>query len=568
MGNLENDKQKKIQEIVSIIKLASLLFSGIVFLRYFFNGNDLIKITVKTYYNFFSFSRVILVLILVLIYFIWSFSTIKKIDFKYINIVQALENYIFVLLFAIAILYSGKNTSDYKFIFLFIIIASTIQQGMKQGMIVAVISSIFILGLDLIYDPNEVVNQFFSNDLILSGVFILTAWPLGFYVKIENEHIRVLEGLANEDGLTGIYNHRFFYDALGGIMEISKKENNLVSMMLIDIDYFKVYNDVNGHQMGDEVLKSIGFILKNSFRKDDIVARYGGEEFAIILPNTSEKDAIKLAEKLRSKIEKTYFRGEENQPNGKVTVSIGISIYPDKAKDAIELFKSADDALYRAKFFDKNRVESYTSILEELKIDTEDEHIDIITSIKTLISVINAKDKYTYGHVERVVIYSRLLADKLELSEKNKKDLIYGAYMHDIGKINIPKEILNKNMPLTNEEWEIMKQHSINGVEIVKSVESLKESIPLILHHHERYDGKGYPDNLKGNEIPYLVRILTVVDCFDAMTSSRPYNKRKTYKEAIGELKRCSGTQFDKDIVDAFVEVIMESENGFGYIGA
>ena len=246
-----------------------------------------------------------------------------------------------------------------------------------------------------------------------------------------------------------------------------------------------------------------------------------------------------------------------------MTVSIGISIYPDKAKNDIELVKSADDALYRAKFFDKNRVEIYTSILDELKNDIEDEHIDIITSIKTLISVINAKDKYTYAHVERVVIYCRLLADKLELNEKDKKNLIYGAYMHDIGKINIPKEVLNKNMPLTNEEWEVMKRHSLNGVEIIKPVESLSEIIPLILYHHEKYDGTGYPDNLKGNNIPYLVRMLTVADCFDAMTSSRPYNKRKTYKEAIDELKRCCGTQFDTDIVNAFIEVIMESKEIF-----
>jgi len=565
MGNLKDDKQKKIEEIVSIIKLASLLFSGIVFLRYFFNGSDLMKITEKAYYNPFSYFGVIIVLILLLTYFIWSFAIVKKIDLKYINIVKLSENLLFVLLFTIVIFYSGKNASDYKLIFLFIIIASTIQQGMKQGMIMACISSTFILALDLIMGtPNAQVNQFFENDLILAGVFILTAWPLGFYVKIENEHIRKLEGLANEDGLTGLYNHRFFYDALEGIMKVCEKENKPVAMIFIDIDYFKNYNDVNGHQMGDEVLKTIGFMLKDSFRKDDIVARYGGEEFAIIFPNTSEIDATKLAEKLRSKVEKTYFNGEENQPNGKLTVSIGISTYPDKAKNAIELFKSADDALYRAKFFDKNRVEVYTSILDELKNDIEDEHIDIITSIKTLISVINAKDKYTYGHVERVVIYSRLLADKLELNEKNKKELIYGAYMHDIGKINIPKEILNKNMPLTSEEWEIMKQHSLNGVEIIKSVGSLKEIIPIILHHHERYDGNGYPGNLKGEDIPYLVRMLTVVDCFDAMTSSRPYNKRKTYKEAIEELKKCSGTQFDKGIADAFIKVIMESEGAFG----
>jgi len=563
MGNLKDDKQKKIREIVSIVKLASLLFSGLVFLKYFFNGSSITEITANTNYSFISFF--VLILILLFIYVVWSFSTIKKINFKYIKIIQCMENFIFILLFIVVIFYSGKNASDYKFLFLFIIITSTLQQGMKQGMIVACISSTFILSLDLIMgNPNVQVNQFFQNDLILAGVFILTAWPLGFYVKIENEHIRKLESLANEDGLTGLYNHRFFYDALDILMKICEKGNKPVAMMFIDIDYFKIYNDVNGHQMGDEVLRTIGFILKNSFRRNDVVARYGGEEFAIILPNTSESDAIKLAEKLRSKIEKTYFSGEENQPNGKLTVSIGISIYPDKAKNAIELFKSADDALYRAKFFEKNKVETYTSILDELKIDTEDEHIDIITSIKTLISVINAKDKYTYGHVERVVIYSRLLADKLELNDKNKKDLVYGAYMHDIGKINIPKEILNKNMPLTSEEWEVMKQHSVNGVEIIKSVESLKEIAPLILHHHERYDGKGYPGNLKGDNIPYLVRMLTVVDCFDAMTSSRPYNKRKTYKEAIDELKKCRGTQFDKDIADAFIQVIMESENGFG----
>lgn len=558
MNNLEEDKQKKIQEIVSIVKLTSLLFSGIIFIRYYFNRIDTKVYQKESYYSLISLFGGFF--ILASIYFVWIFSTVKKIGSKYINIVQLLENLIFILLFIIVILNSGKNTSDYKFLFLFIIISSTIQLGIKHGMIIASISSVFILGLDIMCQPTVLINQYFENDLILAGVFILTAWPLGFYVKTENEHIRKLEALANKDGLTGVYNHRFFYDALGEIMETCEKENSQVSMIFMDIDYFKTYNDLYGHQKGDEVLRTIGLILNNSVGEKDVVARYGGEEFAIILPNTSELDAIKLAEKVRREIEKTYFHGEENQPNGKLTVSIGISIYPNKAKNAIELVKSADDALYRAKFFDKNRVETYTSILDELKVDIEDEHIDIITSIKTLISVINAKDKYTYGHVERVVAYSRLLANKLELNERDKKNLIYGAYMHDIGKINISKEILNKNMPLTEDEWEIMKQHSLNGLDIIKPVESLKDIIPLILYHHERYDGKGYPDKLQGESIPYLVRMLTVVDCFDAMTSSRPYNKRRTYEEAIEELKRCSGTQFDTDIVNAFIEVIMESK--------
>jgi len=558
MTRLEDNKQRKILEILSIVKLFSLLFLGIIILSKLFKDSNSFE-NVK--YNIYNLMLCLCIaFILSAVYFIWAFSVVKRFSIKYTNAIQLAENFIFVLIFAGAVFYTGAYASDYKFMFLFIIITATIQQGMEHGILLATSSSLFILALDIICDPQKLVNQYFQNDLILSGVFILTAWTLGFYVKTENEHIIKLESLANEDGLTGVYNHRFFYDSLREIMEVSKNENKSVSMIFMDIDYFKNYNDINGHQMGDEVLKTIGLILKNSFREGDIVARYGGEEFAVLLPETSEKEAISLAELVRSKIEKTYFQGEENQPNDKLTVSIGISIYPEKAKNEIELVKSADDALYRAKFFDKNRVETYTSILDELKIDTKEEHIDIITSIKTLISVINAKDKYTYGHVERVVIYSRLLADKLGLNEKDKKNLIYGAYIHDVGKIGISKEILNKNMPLTKAEWEIMKQHSFNGVEIIKPVESLKDIIPLILHHHERYDGNGYPDKLKGDNIPYLVRMLTVVDCFDAMTSSRPYNIRKTYEEAIEELKRCSGTQFDTAIAKAFIEVIKENK--------
>ena len=549
MGKIEDSKRKQINDIVSVVKLSSLSFAGIGFFKYFFDHN-------LDYSNdiFAMYIIIAAILTLALIYGIWAFSTIKKFEQKFIKHIHVVENFIFILIFLVLILLSGAEVSDYKFLFLFIIITTTIQSGMKQGMIIASVSSVIVLGMDLIYAPNN-----FENDLILAGVFFLTAWPLGFYVKVESEHIKKLENLANEDGLTGVYNHRFFYDALEEKVIISKKDNSPISMIFIDIDYFKHYNDLYGHQKGDEILKAIGLILKNSVRKNDIVARYGGEEFAIILPDTSEKDAVTIAENIRRKVEKTYFEGEENQPNGKLTVSIGASVYPDKAKNSIELIKSADDALYRAKFFNKNRVETYTSILDELKDDIDEKHIDIVTSIKTLISVINAKDRYTYGHVERVVIYSRMLADKLVLSEDDKKTLIYGAYMHDIGKIHVSKDILNKKMPLTNEEWEELKQHSSNGVEIIKSVESLQHISPLILHHHEKYDGTGYPNNLKGEEIPFLARVLTVVDSFDAMTSNRPYNKRKTYTQAVDELKRCSGIQFDPFIAEAFAEVILES---------
>lgn len=282
----------------------------------------------------------------------------------------------------------------------------------------------------------------------------------------------------------------------------------------------------------------------------------GGEEFAVILPGISEEEARGFAEEIRGKIEGAYFSGQENQPNGNLTVSLGVSHYPTKAKSDMELIKSADDALYRAKFFNRNRVESYTSILDELKKEIDEKDVELITSIKTLISVINAKDRYTYAHTERVVLYSRLLGEKLGLSEEDQKMLRYGAYMHDIGKINIPKEVLNKKMPLEKEEWERLREHPLEGVEIIRPVTSLSSAIPIITHHHEHYNGEGYPAGLKGEEIPYLARVLTVVDSFDAMTSNRPYNQRKTYEEGLAELIRCKGIHFDPKIVDAFSQVI------------
>jgi diguanylate cyclase (GGDEF)-like protein len=557
MFNYECDKKKRIGDMLSVVKLCSLLFAGAVIFQHMFNFIYNINSTKRGY--FYASIVTISILILSLIYLIWVFSTIRKSKSKYYKQLNLIESIVFIVLFFITILVSGAFESPYKLIFLFIIITSTIQHEMKQGIIIAGVSSVIILAIDIIYLPNQIVNSYFQNDLMLSAIFFLTSWLLGYYVKSEKEHIESLKKQVNEDGLTGIFNHRYFQEILRKTIMNSEKSNEPVSLIFIDIDYFKHYNDLYGHQKGDEVLKKIGTLLKECIRDGDVAARYGGEEFAIILPNTEEEDAVMIAEKIRIHIQDTYFEGEENQPNGKITASIGISTYPDKAKNDIDLLKSADDALYRAKFFNKNRTETYTSILDELKKDINEDDIEIATSIKTLISVINVKDRYTYGHVERVVIYCRLLADKLQMCEEEKKKLIYGAYMHDIGKINISKDILNKRMPLTNEEWELLKQHPANGVEILKPVESLKAVAPMIMHHHERYDGKGYPGNLRGKQIPYLARVLTVADSFDAMTSNRPYNKRKTYEEAIEELKKCSGTQFDPDIAKAFIEIIAEN---------
>lgn len=563
MKEIESDKYKKIDDIVQIVKLVSVVFTGMVLIQCFFDKSNIYieKDRVCHFYKHIQYSIVgisFLIVILLLIFVICSFATSNNIYTKKPTVMRRIETLVFVTMFTLVILASGGYGSEYKILFLFIITTTTIQSGMKYGIVVSIISSIIILSMDLLCAPKGIMNIYFEKDIVLSSIFILTSWPLGFYVKIETNHISDLKILANKDGLTGIYNHRYFHNVLN--MEIDKaiQQKTKVSMIFIDIDYFKQYNDLHGHQKGDDALKKVGDILKETIRDDDIVARYGGEEFAIILPNTCEDEAVVIAENIHKNIENEYFYGQESQPNRNLTVSIGVSVFPDKSADDVELIKSADDALYRAKLF-KNRVERYSSVLEELKNDMDKEEEKALASAKKLISLINAKDRYTYGHSERVVFYSRILAERLKLSKKEKMILIYSAYIHDIGKINVEKDILMKATPLTNEEWEILKNHPKGGVDIIKPIKELKDIEPIILHHHERYDGTGYPDGLKGQEIPYIARILTIVDSFDAMTSDRPYKKKRTYLQAIREIERCSGTQFDPYIAKVFISIIKEN---------
>jgi diguanylate cyclase (GGDEF)-like protein/putative nucleotidyltransferase with HDIG domain len=549
------NRKQKIYELISVLKLISLLICGMVlFTQYPEESYNEIWMTNET--NNIYTMNYIGIIILVFICEGWLYTNKKNISNQVFNLNGFIETIVFILLYTGLIFISGFHESQYKFLFLFIIIANTIQYGFKVGINTAIINSLIILTIDLLGVKTSNINKYFEVDLVLSGVFIMVAWLLGYYVKLENQYRDKAMLLANLDELTGVYNHRYFQNTLSQHIEEAKKKNTNICLLFIDIDHFKYYNDLYGHSAGDVVLSRFGEIFKQTVREQDIVARYGGEEFAVIIPDICEEEAVKIGNRIRDVIENTYFEGEENQPNGKLTISVGVSCYPQKAKSKQELINTADDALYRAKFFNKNRVESYYSVLEELKSDIDEKHIDLISSIKTLISVINAKDRYTYAHTDRVVIYCEFMAKHLGLSENDRKILRYGAYLHDIGKIQISKDILVKRTKLTDEEWEILKSHPANGVEVIKPVATLKEVWPLILHHHEKFDGTGYPKGIKGNGIPYLARILSVADSFDAMTSNRPYSKRKTYEEAILELEKYSNKQFDPIIVKEFIIMI------------
>ncbi len=439
-------------------------------------------------------------------------------------------------------------------------ISTVIQHGLKKGMIVSSICAFLILSIDILAVPQK-PNQYFQIDLILAGVFLMITWLVGYYRSVEAQYSNRMANLAKHDDLTGLYSHGYFQLTLTEQIKSSKRNDKNLSLMFIDIDNFKYFNDLYGHQAGDKVLKEIGNKIKTIIHEPNFAARYGGEEFMVLLYDAPEEVALKFAEELRGKIEGTFI--DKYPEYGKITVSIGVATYPTMAKTKDELIKYVDDALYRAKSFHKNRVEYYQSVLEEIKKEIEEDDIEIISSIKTLISIINSKDKYTYRHVERVVIFCGIIAEELELSDYDKKILKYSAYLHDIGKINIPKEILIKKMKLTDDEWKVLQQHPADGVAILSPVKSLEDTIPVILHHHERFGGGGYPSNLKGKEIPYLSRILTVADSFDAMTSNRPYSIGKTFEDGIKELHDCSGTQFDPEIVEIFTKAIMKNKEIF-----
>lgn len=376
----------------------------------------------------------------------------------------------------------------------------------------------------------------------------------GFRVYAAEERER-LYSRAVTDELTGLYNHRYFQERLEEELARSRRQNIQTSLLILDIDHFKIYNDQNGHPAGDLLLKDLAGILKLNLRDMDTVARYGGEEFAVILPNAGSQQAYEVAERIRQQIEDHPFFNKELQPEGKVTVSLGLATFPTDAQDKSNLIKFADLALYKAKDR-RNRVEIYFSILDDLKNELDSADLGIINTIKTLITVINAVDHYTYGHSERVVGYAEKTARLMGLKEAEVKLIKYGAFLHDIGKIEIDRSLLSKTDALTNGEKLALRQHPNLGAEIIRPIKPLRQVVPYILYHQEHFDGKGYPEGLKGEDIPLGARIIAVADSFDAMTTSRSYRAGKSEEEAIEELRKCTGTQFDPTVVEAFLKTI------------
>ena len=374
--------------------------------------------------------------------------------------------------------------------------------------------------------------------------------------ELQERHHQLTDArsLASTDPLTGLGNHRAFHKQLQEQVEAARQSGASLGVIILDLDGFKEVNDTRGHQAGDEVLRNVAKALEEVAGERNCY-RYGGDELAILVPGTDRSMATELARSVRAAVADLSVDGLPE-----VTASVGVALFPESGPTAKEIVYRADMAMYNAKATGKNRVNVWGSSLAEhldgvapSSDDNGRRHADVVAA---LTSALRAKDPQTKDHVERCSWYTGELAAELGLSETEVSVLRVASLLHDIGKIVVPDDILLKPGPLTEAEMKRMKRHPEDGANTLSNVPTAGDAVPVILHHHERFDGTGYPHGLSGEDIPIGARILLVADAFDAMTEDRPYRKAMPVADAVAELKRFSGTQFDPTVVDAFLVVL------------
>jgi len=349
------------------------------------------------------------------------------------------------------------------------------------------------------------------------------------------------------DPLTRLPNHNTFRDRLASEVLAAQTADRPLSLLLIDIDNFEEFNLARGREEGDVVLVTVSDILRAWAGETAYVARFGGNEFAVIRPGAS---APETTDSFAPVLEEIYARAG-------VTTSVGIAENGESTPRPDLLVLAANLAVQQAKMAGKNRCRTYDGDVTASSADDLKSFLQggSYAAVRALAEAVDAKDRYTRGHSQRVAEYARDLARAAGYDEGFVELVYTTGTLHDVGKIGVPDSVLHKNGRLDDVEFEQIKVHPVLGEKIVAQIATLRETLPGIRHHHEQFDGRGYPDGLSGDDIPLIARILAVADTFDAMTSDRPYRKGLPLDVALGEISKNAGTQFDPELADLFVKI-------------
>ena len=392
------------------------------------------------------------------------------------------------------------------------------------------------------------------------------------------EQLAATHDAATTDTLTRIPNRATIQDALTEEVARANRFGRPLSVAFLDIDHFKAINDTWEHHAGDIVLRRVASVLRTNIRSIDHIGRWGGEEFVLVLPETDVDEAAALAEKLRMLVMREPIDIEQQEPVN-VSISIGVAGGLGQQMRVEELIRHADTAMLSAKGLGRNQVFVFAEPDENARvprapISTEGRASALeigraarVAAEQMLHSVIEPLPHYRGKPSELIAVIATTMAGHLALPQQEIDRIRVASLLHDVGKVAIPEEILDKPAPLTGAEWQSVIQHPRIGQLILEQAGSLRDAVPIILHHHERFGGSGYPYGLHGQDIPLGARIVAVADAYDAMMHDRPYKAAIGHVAAVSELRRHAGLQFDPALVELFCDLFARGVVGFDYVG-
>jgi diguanylate cyclase (GGDEF)-like protein/putative nucleotidyltransferase with HDIG domain len=360
------------------------------------------------------------------------------------------------------------------------------------------------------------------------------------------------------DPLTGISSHRAFQDRLAHECDRAFRFGDSFALGILDLDQFQSVNNRYRHHTGDRILHELAARLQAAIREIDLCARFAGDQFAVILPHTLHRGGLEAAERLRRVVSGGTFSAPDNN-DIRLTATVGVSYYPTDGTNPPDLVEAAKNALIFAKSLGGNQIQLAKDV--PVPASGSDNVVNLPTSghgtvVRSLAAAVDVRDRYTHSHSQLVSELAAATARRVGLDDAEVERVKVGALLHDVGKIGVPDAVLSKEGTLSPEDWASIREHPRLGKTIIEQAPELKDVVPLVLHHQERFDGQGYPSRLQGEAIPLGARIIAAADAYHAIRSERPYRSGRTHAEAVTELRRCAGAQFDPRVVSAFVDTL------------